>query len=191
VTETRTLLAEDRKPVRWGAVLGGVAVVAIVASIAFGYLYLWANAEQWPPSGHEPMAWGGALLVAALTLVATLANFAATRGEGVRLTVGLLVAWLAGLVALVVLTGVIGDANLRPTEHAYGSISIMLLGAQWLVIAVATVGSMLLQLRIALGPPPEWLLSGRLATTALWVVAVIVTLITVATAVAVPHLAPR
>ncbi len=191
MTDARTLLTEDRTPVRWGAILGGVAMVTIVVSIAFGYLYLWANAEQWPPSGHEPIAWGGAALVATLTLVATLANTVATRGDGVRLTGGLVVAWLAGIGALVALVAVIGDADLRPTEHAYGSIAMMVLGSQWLVVAVATAGSMLLTLRIVLGPPPEWLLSGRLGTTVLWTVAVVVTVIALATVVAIPHLAPR
>ncbi len=83
------------------------------------------------------------------------------------------------------------DADPRPTEHAYGSVSMLLLASLTIVIAVAVAGSLLTQIRLLAGAPVAWLESARHATSVMWWLAHVVAAVVVATVLLIPVVAPR
>ena len=124
--------ATARPPGWWGMVFTLVADAALFASLAFGYLFLWAIAPNWPPPrtiAPDPLL--PALIAAALIAGAAAAWRAASvnrtgGARGARRWLGLAVA--SGAAATGAFLAVPLVLAPPPQEHAYGAAVAALCG---------------------------------------------------------------
>ncbi|MFN4183372.1 MAG: cytochrome c oxidase subunit I [Hyphomonas sp.] len=137
--------ATPRPPIWWGAVFTLVADAAWLTSLAFGYLFLWVIAPNWPP----PQPLDAHPVLPLMTLAALIAGSVAARRSvhanaadhaGRRQTWGLVAAAsgfvaLAGFVAIPVLQGP------PPTQHAYGALVAVLAGYGALHAGISAIAS--------------------------------------------------
>jgi len=165
----------------WGTCVLVVILGVALATFASAYFYLGSGPDPLPP-GHAPPPLGRALLATAATVLAAVATRAMTaatdrRVDGARflaaagaLVLHALFAWLA--------IEAFRDGGFRPTESAYASGVLGVLGFTWLE-ALGSAGMLLAAMLWAWRAPPDprgrgVALNASLvsyATTASWLVA--------------------
>jgi cytochrome c oxidase subunit I+III len=107
-----------------------VADATLFTSLAFGVLYLWISAPNWPPvTKPETNLWLAAGSVAALFIAAAAARGSlrfVAAGRAPHAWIG--VAAVALLVAVIALTVLILNTTPYPSAHALGATAAALLG---------------------------------------------------------------
>lgn len=116
----------------WWGTLGFVAIEATVFVLAAGtYLYLMAQADQWPPNLPPPDLTYATIFTVVL-LVSELPNVwlkrVAEREEATKSRIALVVLLLVGFALLAIRVFEFGALNCRWDDNAYGSIVWTILG---------------------------------------------------------------
>jgi cytochrome c oxidase subunit III len=145
---------DSQAPVWWGNFLFMTIETMTIALLVTSYFYVAQNFEEWPPPSveraiplYEPEpdlwygSWGVGLLVAATPFM-VWADGAARKRRTIPVILGLTVATLAGIAALVLRYFEFPAVKFKWDENAYASIVWALLILHWsyLLLEVAEAG---------------------------------------------------
>jgi cytochrome c oxidase subunit I+III len=147
--------AVTQAPGWWGMIFTLVFDATVLASLLFGYVFLWTIGPNWPPPEYiatdilSPLA--TVLALGAGTLAAVRASAAIRKGWIASAIAGMRIAAGAGLVAAAGFVAV--PVFLAPplTEHAYSASVFMLAAYGALHAALASVGALFVLARIKHG----------------------------------------
>ncbi|MFU8817349.1 MAG: cytochrome c oxidase subunit I [Pseudomonadales bacterium] len=140
----------------WGLVFTHAANATLLASLIFGYFFLWTVAAAWPPPAFLDVAVWLPLTVLAALIIGMLGAhraLAAMRATGPNpgSTMWLLVAAAAGIAASVASFAVPLLGLGSPRDHAYNATVTALAGYAGLHTAIAALWSLYAWLRIKAG----------------------------------------
>ncbi len=127
----------------WGLVIALLIDGSLFASLVFAYFYLWLGTPAWPPAGSEVGGWGLPILALVLLVASLPVMQMALHGQRNqrpdRLRLGLLLAVVLALGALVSHLGALAAVLAAPQQHAYASVVWTLAGfnAVHLLVAIA------------------------------------------------------
>ena len=157
-------------PPWWALIFALVADGTLFTSLAFGVLYLWISAPNWPPAVRPETNFSLALASVAALLIAAAGARGSLRfladGRAPQVWIGLAaVALLAAMAAVAVL---IGNVMPHPREHALGATAAALLSYVALHAGIGLLFLLSNIMRIAAGfVSPRRLIDLRL--TRLWI----------------------
>ena len=131
-----------------------------VASLVFTYLYVWRNAETWPPTGTLVPDLGVSTINLVVLLVGILpmwhvAHIAPRRDRTRAIGSWLLVCVAFGIAALVLRVMEFGSVNTRWNSNAYGTIVWAILAVHFAHIIAATLETLVLGVLMLRGPVDE------------------------------------
>ena len=113
-------------PLFWG-MLGMILIETMVfASLVSAYFYLRAHAPEWPPGGVEPPKLMMPTVATVILIISSgflhWGDTGIRKGDSRRLSIGMLVAALLGVVFLVLKAIEYSQKSYRWDSHVYGSI---------------------------------------------------------------------
>ena len=141
----------------WGAIVMILILATALATIVASYFYLSDGPREWPPSSTSfPRELVMPAIVTGLMLLAGLATWLGLRGVtrdrlGLR-RIGFAVALLALPIALWLTIRAYLDAGFSAELDAYASAVLLLLGFQWIALAIAAVLLIVAQLWAWISP---------------------------------------
>lgn len=137
--------AVEQAPGWWGMIFTLIFNAAFFASLAFGYVFLWMIAPNWPPPAFvrpdliSPLVTAAALMVGGGASILSVAANRRQRAEARQFW--LLAAAAAGVVASCGFLAVPIFLAPDPTEHAYGAAVLMLAAYGVLHASLSAIGS--------------------------------------------------
>ena len=139
----------------WWGLMGLIAIEGTALALAAAaYLYVWSQANVWPPNAPPELFWG--TVNVALLLVSIVPNHLAKRaaedGDDARLRLWLVVCLLMGLAMLAVRALEFTALNARWDTNAYGSALWFLLGLHTVHLATDVYDTAVLTVLMFTGP---------------------------------------
>lgn len=157
VSALPTTVFGPKAPLWWGAA-GLLSIESTLFALMFAtYYYLRGNESIWPPGGAPPI--GPATVVLFLLLVSVVPMVRVHKEAGRRSLRGmrfwLILATLAGLLALAFRVAELGELPFRWDHHAYGSVVWTLIGLHAIHLVAASIENLMFIVLLFKGPVEE------------------------------------
>ncbi len=139
----------------WGMVILILNEAVIFASLLASFFYIRFHSLLWPPQGVKlpelTLSGTHTVILIGSSFVMQWAAGSIHRGEVGRLRIGLLVAFLLGVVFLGIQVYGYTQINFLPQDHAYGSLFWGITGLHAMHVLAALIMNAYVQVRAALG----------------------------------------